>query len=368
MKRRSFLLGTMASLGLLGMGRAADPLKPNSNKAKAKAAAPLPFVPGSWTIVILPDTQNYATHFPGLLRLQTQWIADHKDERRIAYVLQNGDLTNGGRTWEWDRVDRAFRVLDGLVPYAIVPGNHDYCSFGAHEGREIRINEYFPPSRFEKWPSFGGTMEPGHIENNYHRFEAGGAKWLVIGLEWGPRDEALAWAGRILKKHSDHRALVFTHAYLYEDSTRYDWAAKGDSQRNNPHRFGIAGGTNDGEEMWNKLIKKHPNVFLVMNGHIPGDGLGFQISRADDGHPVAEMAVDYQRLELGGAGRLRLLEFLPDGKTVQVRSYSPLYDRYETDPQNQFRFRIDRFEKVEADKEAVEVPSEQPRELEPAGK
>ena len=35
------------------------------------------------------------------------------------------------------------------------------------------------------------------------------------------------------------------------------------------------------------------------------------------------MLVDYEKLK-GGGGFLRLLEFLPDGKTIQVRTYSPV--------------------------------------------
>jgi hypothetical protein len=268
------------------------------------------------------------------------WILDHKDSHRIACVLQTGDITNRNSEVEWKRADRAFRLLDGVVPYAIVPGNHDYRLYG-RAGRITPINDYFPPSRFEAWPTFGGTMEPGRIENSYHLFEAGGAKWLVIGLEWGPRDKALDWADGILKKYADRKAMVFSHAYLYCDSTRHNWAAKGPLQRNNPHMYAIPGGANDGEEMWNKLVKKHPNVALVINGHIGGDGLGFEVSKADDGHQVNEMAVDFQRLELGGAAWLRLIEFLPDGKNVQARTYNPLYDRYQTDSQNQFKFKID---------------------------
>lgn len=351
MDRRRFLLRSGAFLGILNLGQtamAADPKsakKPKSKKKPKRGVAkpeipPLPFVPGSSTLVILPDIQNYSTRYPGLTQLQTQWIVDHKDKNNIVYVLQNGDVTNGNRKWEWDRASRAFEILDGEVPYAIVPGNHDMGPGGRATDRTTLMNDYFPPSRFKDWPTFGGTMEAGHIENNYHLFEAGGKKWLIIGLEWAPRDKALQWADHILRKHTDRKALVFTHAYLYNDSTRYDWAAKGKKQSWNPHAYRTPGSVNDGEEIWNKLVKKHANVFMAMNGHVCGDGLGFQVSQGDHGNPVNEMLVDYQVQKLGGGGWLRLLEFLPDGKTVQARSYSPLYGEYKTDPQNQFRFTL----------------------------
>ncbi len=345
MNRRSFLvglLGTIALLGTLSTGqlvRAAESAASKTTASKDKSAKTpkppvAPFVPGSWTIAIMPDIQHYSTRYPGMIRLQTQWIVDNKDKRNIVYVLQSGDLTNFNSKKEWKRVARGMGILDGAVPYALVTGNHDYK--GNAKDRSTRINDYFPPSRFQDWPTFGGTMEPGRIENNYHLFEAGGRKWIVIGLEFGPRDRVLQWADQILRKYSDRKAIVFTHAYVYCDSTRLDWAAKGTTQHSNPHKYGTAGGVNDGEEMWNKLIRKHANVFMVMNGHIPGDGLGFQISKGDHGNSVNEMAVNFQRLPIGGGAWMRLLEFLPDGKTVQARTHSPLYEKHNTSEDNQF--------------------------------
>ena len=350
MDRRSFLTRTGVFLGLLQYSRIASAAEPKADKAakKGKKKAekvpqepPLPWVPGSWTLAVLPDTQHYADRFPGMLRLQTQWIADHAQERNIAYVIQCGDVTHRNSPREWKRVDQAFKVLDSKVPYAVVTGNHDHGWKDKHRNRTTRINTCFPPSRFESWPTFGGTMEPGHIESNYHLFEVGGKKWLIVGLEWAPRDKTLEWADTILKKYPDRKAIVFTHAYLYHDSTRYDRAAKGNSQKWNPSLDRLSGTFNDGEQIWQKLIKKHPNVFLVVNGHVLGDGLGFQVSTAEHGNRVNEMLVNYQMLELGGASWLRLLEFLPDGKTVQAKSYCPLYEKYKTDPQNQFTFTVE---------------------------
>mgnify|MGYP000865423354 CR=1 FL=1 len=38
-----------------------------------------PISPGSWTMIILPDTQYYAESFPHIFHAQTEWIAAHKD-------------------------------------------------------------------------------------------------------------------------------------------------------------------------------------------------------------------------------------------------------------------------------------------------
>ena len=309
----------------------AVPIAPEVNEP------PLPFVPGSWTLVILPDTQTYCSQYPGLYDLQTHWLADNKDKYNIVYVLQTGDITDYNTQLEWQRADRALSRIEGIVPYVLVTGNHDYgTKTNMAKDRMTSINDYFPPPRFKNWPTFGGVMTPERIENNYHLFDAGGRKWLIISLEWGPRDETLNWANQILQKYPDRKAFIVTHAYLYSDSTRYDWQRKGTSQNWNPHSYGTQGGVNDGRQVWDKLAKKNPNVFMVINGHVLNDGLGFLTSEAEHGNQVHQMLVNFQMRPLGGESWLRLLEFLPDGKTIQVKTYCPLYEKYETTPESQF--------------------------------
>lgn len=341
MNRRNFLAGIGAVLGLAGCAQVVKTDQPAVATPAASAVKkhPLPFVPGSWTLVILPDTQYYSWKYPGLFHLQTQWVVDNKDRYNIVYVLQNGDLTQNNNELEWERASQALGRLDGVVPYALAQGNHD-CgpsgSSGSAKDRSTLMNDYFPPSRFAKWPTFGGVMEEGHIENSYHLFRAGGQDWLVLCLEWGPRDKALQWGDQILRKFPKHKAIIMTHAYLYSDSTRYDWRKKGEKQDWNPHSYGTAGGVNDGEQMWRKMVKKHPNVFMTINGHVVHSGLGFLVSKADHGNLVNQMLVNFQMRPLGGESLLRLLEFLPDGQTIQVKTYCPLYEKYKTDPDNQF--------------------------------
>lgn len=345
MNRRQFI-GSSTILGLAGLTQsAAGEAAAKDNNPKENNLPPLPFVPGSWSIAVLPDTQNYATFYPGMFHLQTQWLVDNKDKYNIKYALQLGDVTNRNSEIEWQRASAAMAKLDNTLPYAIVPGNHDYAKGGASDDRTTTlINDYFPPSRFTKWPTFGGVMEEGRIENNYHTFEVAGQNWLVVGLEWGPRDHVLQWANEIIKKYNTHKAIIITHAYLYSDSTRYDWAVYGDTQHWNPHNYHESykngGVVNDGQQMWDKLVKANKNVVFVINGHVLNDGLGYLLSKGENGNQVHQMLVNYQMRPVGGESRLRLLEFLPDGKTVQVKSCCPLLETYETDPESQFVIKL----------------------------
>jgi hypothetical protein len=297
------------------------------------------FTPGSWSLVLLPDTQHYSQGLPGLFTLQTHWIAKNKETYDIRYVLGLGDITNRNTEVEWRHAKTAIDELDGRVPYALAAGNHDYTPHGNSASGRSDINKFFPPSTFQKWPTFGGVMKQGDITNCYHLFSAGKADWIVIVLQWAPSDEAVKWANEVLAKHPDRKAILVTHAYLYSDSTRYDFSKKGKFQGWNPHNY-VGKMGNDGEELWQKLVRKN-NFVLTFNGHVLNSGLGFLASKNDRGNVVHQMLVNYQMRQLGGEGYLRILEFLPDGKTVHVKSYSPLYDKYLGDAGNQFSFRLD---------------------------
>jgi hypothetical protein len=297
------------------------------------------FTPGSWSLVLLPDTQNYSERIPGIFTLQTHWIAKNRDKYNIRYVFGLGDITNRNTSREWRHAAEAIGELDGRVPYALAAGNHDYTPHGNSASGTSGLNKILPPSKCRKWPTFGGTMKADDVTNCYHLFSAGKTDWIVIVLQWAPSDAAIQWANEVLAKYPKRKAILVTHAYLYSDSTRYDFGKKGKSQKWSPHAYPSKGG-NDGEDLWQKLVRKN-NFALTFNGHVLNSGLGFLAGKNDRGDVVHQMLVNYQMRELGGEGYLRILEFLPDGKTVRVRSYSPLYDKYLGDAGNQFSFRLD---------------------------
>jgi hypothetical protein len=315
--------------------------------SEVSRAAALPIEPGSWTLAILPDTQDYTEfNFPHFTN-QTQWIADHTTSHNINYVLHEGDVTEHNNTVQWTRGLNSMNLLNNVVPYAIAPGNHDYGPNGFSGDRSSMFNqpEYFGPgSYYANQPSVGGFFDAGKTDNSYHTFNAGGKDWLVLALEWGPRDEVVAWANQVVTDHSEHLAMLVTHAYMYYDETRYDWENKGSQQQWNPNSYPIAnlpgGSVNDGEQLWDKLVSKHENFRFVFNGHVIGDGTGFLSSVGDHGNVVHQMLANYQFKAQGGSGDMRLLEFLPDGETVVVRTYSPSLDRYDTKYDQQFTLNL----------------------------
>jgi hypothetical protein len=298
------------------------------------------------TVVVLPDTQYYASSFPDIFAAQTRWVVEQKSARGIAAVLHVGDLVDVATDKaQWTVANSSMRVLDGLVPYVLVPGNHD-----TDANRVGLIDNYFAPTTM---PWISGTMNAGQIENNYALVDIGPQKWLVLGLEFGPRDAVLTWADGVLKAHPTLPAIIVTHAYLYGDGTRYNIAVSGlDSTQPNfqwfiPQWYGYtsAQGINDGEEIWQKLIVPNPNVRLVFCGH--DNGAKRLTSLRPDGSRVHQMLSDYQWLyggtadDRGGSGFLRVLEFDYDKKEIRVQTYSPYLDEFMTDDANQFTLSLE---------------------------
>ncbi|QJE99059.1 metallophosphoesterase [Luteolibacter luteus] len=295
---------------------------------------------GSWTLVLLPDTQIYSQNFPGIFDSQTSWILNNARTRNIRYVMHLGDIVNVNSIPEWQNARRSMGALDGKLPYSLVPGNHDYGPGGNAATRDTFMNDYFHEEDYRAWPSFGGAMEPGKMDNTFHLFEAGGVKWIIVCLEWGPRDATIAWANEVMAKHKDRKGILVTHAFMNNNDLRYDYTDKVNPQAYNPHSYRTPGGMNDGEQLWQKLVKKN-NFVLTVNGHVLGDGTGYRMDQNDAGQPVHQMLANYQFRKLGGEGYLRTLEFQPDNKTVVVKSYSTIYGNYLLETDQDFSFQLD---------------------------
>ncbi len=287
-------------------------------------------------MVLLPDTQKYAKGYPEIFEKQTTWIRDKVQEFNIKCVVHLGDIVNDDTVQEWIVADRAMSRLDGIVPYSVLPGNHDMARSPSGSGivREpTRFNAVFSPWRFRRYSWYGGHEGVSNA-NNYIFFHGAGKRFLVLSLEFGPGAETLEWANQIVLQHPSDWVIVATHCYLYFDDTRL---GKGDLY--SPHLKGPT--WNDGEEIWEKVVRRHPNIFLVVSGHVKGDGAGRLSSRGLEGNQVHQLLSNYQTLRNGGNGWLRIMTFVPDKQKIQVQTYSPTLNRYNKDHQQEFELDFD---------------------------
>lgn len=290
--------------------------------------------PGEFTIAALPDTQFYSKSNPQIFNAQTKWIADHAAQMNIQLVVGLGDIVDaGGKIYEWQNADVAYRTLDGKVPYVAAIGNHDYDANNP-AGRTSyakNFNTYFGPARYRGQASYRGSYPSGSNENFYSVFNFGGKNYLILVLECFPRNSVLGWASAVLRNNPDKDVILVTHAFTYADSTRMD---KCDG--NSSASFGVAQ-DNDGEQVWEKFASRFPNITMVLSGHVvEGDGTGHRTDIGVNGNLVNEMLSDYQSWPNGGNGYLRLITVKPALNQVVVRTYSPYLNQWLTDSHNQF--------------------------------
>jgi hypothetical protein len=281
-----------------------------------------------FTVVLLPDTQFYSEKYPETYVAQTMWIRERVRQDNIKFVVCLGDIVQNAHVeQEWLNAHEAARILDGVVPYSAVPGNHDLVLKDKVISRDSTLyNKFFGVARFAKEPWYGGHLGETN-DNNYCTFEAAGRDFLVLSLEFAPRDEALAWAAEICRTHSAHNVILATHSYLnLQGRTTSQAKVSGSS-------------ANSGEEMWRKLVSKQPNIFMVACGHVGGVNLLNSVN--DSGGSVIEILTDYQNLALGGQGWLRTMKFVPNENKIYVDAYSPLLKQHNPDPKQSHTIDLD---------------------------
>ena len=305
----------------------------------------------SFTVAVIPDTQNYLdfTHqteagFPFNAREiffdQMEYIARHAQSQGgdIAFAVAVGDVWQHATkkmdeaharlglkavpnklldnhiapdqraiTIEMPTARQGYAMLDGKVPFAVVPGNHDYDANWS--------DSKFPPAEDYRNPGDNkypfGQLHYGGLDNfravfgadkpffkgkpwylaNYNggansvtTFTAGGYRFLHIGLEMAPADDVLVWAERQVKAHPGLPTIVTVHDHLSPRGLREPNPAV-DFKAVHPEH-------NNAEDLWAKFLSRHDQIFLVLSGHQHGQAR--RVDKNAYGHDVHQVLADYQ--------------------------------------------------------------------------
>ena len=286
----------------------------------------------AYSFCVVGDTQNLTDKAPDKLSYIYDWIVENKEEKDIEFVIGLGDITNYSRVDEWEVAKEQISKLNGVVPYSLVRGseNHDQSAM---------FNEYF------NTPAYTDTLEGFYdetmINNTWRTFSVGGVDYLFLMLDFGPSDDVIEWAGQVIEQHPYHRVIISTHCYLYSDGTTVDYQDEAP-----PHKTEIGDGTkNNGDEMWDKLISRYENIFLVLCGHIDSSKIVVAKQEGIHGNTVTSMLVDPQGVDGGitPSGLVAMLYFSEDGESIEVEYYSTVLDMYYM-TENQFTIDIDKYE------------------------
>ena len=285
----------------------------------------------AYTIAVIGDTQSVSNRYPENLPRIFDYLLEKKESTNLQYVIGLGDITDLDSDREWLANQEQYHRLDGIIPYSIVRGNHDTIQ---------QYNKYFPASDFSHttFGSYDGTML-----NTWQTLEIGQIKYLLVNLDYGPSDAVLAWAGNVIKAHPEHNVIINTHSYLDTDGTTHDAEDNGPTMKGD-----YANGTrgyNDGDDMWDKLISRYPNITMVLAGHVSSSQIVVNQTKGVHGNTVTTMLINPQEIDTnhsgqGMLGMVAMLHFSQDGKTVQVRWYSTIQQKWYSTT-NQFTVELD---------------------------
>lgn len=333
MKRRVILILFLSCLWL-GLSVSAQDKTYNTPSLENKDA---------WTLVLFPDTQTYVKFKRNqpIVDLMVNWVEEHISTLNIKLVLQVGDLVehnalvnpdaivgNQTGTQQWEAISRSFSTLDTKVPVIATTGNHDF-GIANIENRHTFYNKYFPieKNRHNKEMIREVALDDDgmpSLTNAFYEFIAPDErKFLILVLEFAPREANLQWAIQVVnqEKYLDHTVILLAHSYLDSNSNHIE-----------TENYPITDG-NYGKAIWEKLVKPSKNIQMVFSGHIgaadqKSGHVGFRTDTNAGGKKVHQMTFNAQALGggwhgNGGDGWLRLLEF--QGNRISVRTFSPLF-------------------------------------------
>jgi hypothetical protein len=246
----------------------------------------------------------------------------------IQFVIGEGDIVNIAETSQWQNADAAIRVLDNAqIPYVLAIGNHDYDGEAPGSRMATGFNSFFGPARYATYAWYKGNYPTGSNENFYAVVSVNGKSYLILALEFMPRDATLTWAQSVLAANLDKEVIVVTHSYMWIDGTRVDQCNNNDL----PSK-----GNNQGEAVWRNLLNQYANVSLVLSGHFTSGNASHRSDLGLSQNLVNQIFANYQNLSHGGNGWMRIMTFHPATNLIDVVTYSPYLNQYKTDSANQF--------------------------------
>ncbi len=293
----------------------------------------------AYSFAVVGDTQCVNELNPEHMDTLYDWIIDNKDSKKIAHVFGLGDITQSSNAdtsaVEWDKAVESISKLNGVLPYSLARGNHD---------DSVLMNEHFNYDAYTG--QFSGFYRADKIESAWRTFTAGETDYLLLVLDYGADDAELAWAGNIIESFPNHKVIITTHAYMYRDGTRLsidDVCSPADSNDWTVDPYKVY---NNGDQMWDKLVSKYGNIFLVLSGHDPCEDVVTLQSKGIHGNTVTQMLIDPQGMDAATAtypestGMVCMLYFSEDGSQIEVEWYSTIKQQYYKD-KNQYTLAID---------------------------
>lgn len=292
-----------------------------------------------YSFVFIPDTQYLTLWQKERFYKNIKWITANKDKLNIKFVMHMGDLQDNsnsasGKAKQWATVSGYMGMLDNVVPYSVVLGNHDYDDHYSNivTRNATYFNGAFPYEKYSAAETFGGAFEEGKMDNVYHKLSFDGINYMVFALEYSPRTDVLRWVDKVIGENPNYRIIITTHAYL--DVSGLETASPSSLHGQE---------ANSGASVWDMLVRKHKNIMGVFSGHICQTDVTRRVFYGDNGNKVFAATVNFQNIYSGVMPQeykeddafLVIAQVNEQDKKMRFSTYMPEYDKF-YNLQNQF--------------------------------
>lgn len=263
-----------------------------------KGPAPTPF-----SIVWMSDTQNLTRHYPEVFNSMRDWILNEREAQNIVFFVHTGDVVDGCSQTMWDNASIALIPILYQIPGIMVSGNHDVSS----ENKQ---------KLFYERPYARMTLKEGQSFQNgecaYQNFTAGGDEFLVFGFGYKVNGSGMwRWVSSVIEAHPNAVVLFVMHDGL---------------QPENVH-------SGQAKELLKRIAETTPNAKMLLCGHNDGF-LRHEDLFDDDGDGESDrcfytLMFNVQDDVEEGLGYMRILTFYPEDRHIEVKLYSPWFNRWD---------------------------------------
>lgn len=276
-------------------------------------------------LVVFGDLQSYTLSSFNMryYDVSISWIIEQlRLKKQIRSVLIVGDITETNSLEQWSCFRDSSYPLAKIIPIYSCTGNHDYEwdeTSRIHSRSSTHINSYahFPTTD----SGIVSYYQNKSLENYVARLNINNYDLYLLVLEFGPREEVISWAKRIVEEHSDSRFILLTHEWL---TSRGHRISKGSSYAE-AHFHGFSS-YNTPEDIWNTLVKPNDNILCVICGH---NGFSAKLlSENDAGRQVPQILFNLQSLQNGGNGLIQIWEFPEESDFVNVCAFDTKNSRW----------------------------------------
>ncbi|MBQ8290600.1 MAG: metallophosphoesterase, partial [Clostridia bacterium] len=299
----------------------------------------------SYSFAVVGDTQKATRFYPQNLPYIYDYIVKNIENKNIKFSIGLGDITDkdgreeggsfifvenesepggghyerssSGTANEWDVAKHAISIMDGVLDYSLIEGNHD----GSNTFNSAFNNDNFAYA--SQYLNYGG-MYNNSINNAWRTFTVGNVKYLIMNIAYRADSAVIEWANEVLgrEEHKDYNVIITTHAYLDCDGTALD---SGDIN---------CGTKNSGVYLWEELVSKHANVKLMLSGHVDADKIVYSQRQGINGNTVTQILVNAQSLDLHAMGpaMVAMFNFSEDGQKLAIEFYSTVRGLYLKNP------------------------------------